>query len=122
MRKQLIALTETEKLARANARRQLGGGAGVQQAQPQAQQPQPGGQQQQQRLPSTASATGAELIVRAMAQMRENRARQAIAAAGQPPAPVQRPALLQQQQQPVTQQLSMPLRDDTQQLRLKMSG
>ena len=58
--------------------------------------------------------------MRAVAQMRENRARQAAeaaeAAAGQPPAPVQRPAL---QQQPLTQQQSMPLRDDTQQLRLK---
>ena len=106
----LIGLTETEKLARANARRQLGGGV-VQQGQAQQQQPQTGVQQLM--APNTASLTGAQLIVRT--RELQLRARQAEAAAagtaGQPQVTAQRPAV----QQPVTQQAQLPLRDDTQQ-------
>ena len=107
MRGVLIGLTEAEKLTRANARRQLGGGA-VQQGQAQ-QQPQTGVQQLM--APNTASLTGAQLIVRT--RELQLRARQAEAAAagtaGQSPAPAQRPPTASELRVP------MPPRDDTQQ-------
>ena len=104
----LIGLTETEKLARANARRLLGGGS-VQQGQAQLQQPQTGAQQLM--APNTAALTGAQLIVRT--RELQLRARQAEAAAagtaGQSPAPAQRPPTASELRVP------MPPRDDTQQ-------